>query len=234
MTRTARRLAVAVVTVGLLSVPLAAAANHVFGDVDHGYTHAPGIEYVADTGITAGCGDGSDYCPNDAVTRGQMATFLHRSSGNAGGIAPSVNAAELGGEGPSAYTTTVHPATIAGGSLTTNTSSGTAALTGTIAALPAGEYVLSGQVHAQGGASSRLVCRTLVGGTQVARAISTVGSNAGAVSQLALPISGHVQVAADGTSLELRCHAEAVAAGAPTISASDLTRLLATRVGDAS
>ncbi len=93
--RTVHRLTVAAVAAGLLSIPLVAAANHIFADVDHGYVHAPGIEYVADNGITAGCGDGTNYCPNDPVTRGQMATFLHRKSGNAPGIDASVNAASI-------------------------------------------------------------------------------------------------------------------------------------------
>ena len=98
-TSSQRRLA-AITAVGAMAVllPGIAVAQSGFGDVPSNYVHAPGIDYVADAGITAGCGDGSDYCPNDAVTRGQMATFLHRSSGNAPGIAPSVDAATLGGQ----------------------------------------------------------------------------------------------------------------------------------------
>jgi hypothetical protein len=33
---------------------------------------------VKNRGITLGCGDGSNYCPNDPVTRLQMAIFLKR------------------------------------------------------------------------------------------------------------------------------------------------------------
>ena len=58
--------------------------------------HDDGVHYMAETGITAGCGDGSNYCPDDAVTRAQMATFLHRMSGN-GSIPPNVDAATLDG-----------------------------------------------------------------------------------------------------------------------------------------
>ena len=36
---------------------------------------APWVEELAAEGITAGCG-GNDYCPNDPVTRQQMAAFL--------------------------------------------------------------------------------------------------------------------------------------------------------------
>lgn len=85
-------IAAAVGSVAVLLPGLAIAQVGGFGDVSPGYTHAPGIEYVADSDITAGCGDGSDYCPNTPVNRGQMATFLFRSSGNAPGIAPSVRA----------------------------------------------------------------------------------------------------------------------------------------------
>jgi hypothetical protein len=66
-----------------------------FSDVPASHPHAAGIGYVADTGITVGCGGGR-YCPGDPVTRAQMATFMHRLSGNAS-TPPSVNAAALGG-----------------------------------------------------------------------------------------------------------------------------------------
>lgn len=39
--------------------------------------HARAIEEIAEQGITLGCGDGN-YCPNEPVTRGEMATFLTR------------------------------------------------------------------------------------------------------------------------------------------------------------
>lgn len=59
--------------------------------------HENGIHFVADAGVTTGCGDGSRYCPGDPVSRGQMATFMHRLSGNAESVPPSVNAATLDG-----------------------------------------------------------------------------------------------------------------------------------------
>ncbi|MFP4636389.1 MAG: lamin tail domain-containing protein [Nitriliruptoraceae bacterium] len=46
-----------------------------FGDVAASHTHAETIEWIAEAGITSGCGDG-DYCPDRSVTRAQMATFL--------------------------------------------------------------------------------------------------------------------------------------------------------------
>lgn len=87
--------AVAVVASLLMGATLAAATP--FSDVSDNSVHAPGVTYVADAGITTGCGDGSVYCPGDFVRRDQMATFLHRLSGNAPGVDPSVNAHRLEG-----------------------------------------------------------------------------------------------------------------------------------------
>jgi hypothetical protein len=51
-----------------------------FTDVAAGDTHAAGIGAVARAGITRGCdAAGTRYCPADAVTRAQMATFLDRA-----------------------------------------------------------------------------------------------------------------------------------------------------------
>ena len=83
----------------LVLLPAAALAADRFGD-DVPPAHQAGVGWVADTGVTAGCRDGSDYCPRDAVTRDQMATFMHRLSGHASGVAPSVDAATVAGRTP--------------------------------------------------------------------------------------------------------------------------------------
>ena len=58
---------------------LAAAPPAGFTDTE-GNTHEAGIDALAPAGITAGCAtDPSRYCPEQAVTRGQMATFLVRA-----------------------------------------------------------------------------------------------------------------------------------------------------------
>ena len=45
-------------------------------------THAGAIDAIAAEGITLGCTlDGSEFCPNQAITRGQMAAFLYRALG---------------------------------------------------------------------------------------------------------------------------------------------------------
>ena len=50
-----------------------------FADVVWWTPAAAHIERFADLGVTTGCGDGSRYCPDDAVTRAQMAVFLSRA-----------------------------------------------------------------------------------------------------------------------------------------------------------
>ncbi len=71
-------LAVAIATVS--SAPAYAAACAGFTDVDSANTtYCSAVTYLKDKGITLGCGDGSNYCPNDYVTRLQMALFLQRA-----------------------------------------------------------------------------------------------------------------------------------------------------------
>ena len=48
-----------------------------FGDVPTG-GFCENVEWVKNRAITLGCGDGSNYCPNDPVTRLQMAIFMNR------------------------------------------------------------------------------------------------------------------------------------------------------------
>lgn len=45
---------------------------------DEGSIHEAAINAIAAAAITAGC-TSSTFCPRDAVTRGQMAAFLHRA-----------------------------------------------------------------------------------------------------------------------------------------------------------
>ena len=50
-----------------------------FADVDVDSFHGPFVDRMAQLGVTKGCGDGSNYCPDGRVTRGQMAAFLVRA-----------------------------------------------------------------------------------------------------------------------------------------------------------
>ncbi len=56
------------------------APTGVFGDVDLAYWAVGWIDQLAAEGITSGCG-GGNYCPDDPVTRAQMAVFLVRTFG---------------------------------------------------------------------------------------------------------------------------------------------------------
>ena len=50
----------------------------IFADVLSSYWAVSWIERLYNTGITTGCG-GGNYCPEDSVTRAQMAVFLVRT-----------------------------------------------------------------------------------------------------------------------------------------------------------
>lgn len=81
--RSSRRLFVLAVTMSVLAtVAVPAAAVGVFED-DDGNVHEADIEFIASIGITFGCNppDNDQYCPDDLVTRAQMASFLARTFG---------------------------------------------------------------------------------------------------------------------------------------------------------
>jgi len=54
------------------------ATGTVFGDVPSGHWAASWVEQLYAEGITSGCESGN-YCPDEPVTRGQMAIFLVRT-----------------------------------------------------------------------------------------------------------------------------------------------------------
>ena len=49
-----------------------------FTDVPPGSQFSAEIAWLAETGISNGCGNAS-FCPDAPVTRGQMASFLYRA-----------------------------------------------------------------------------------------------------------------------------------------------------------
>lgn len=65
-----------------IAVP-AAWASHTFGDVPDTSPHHADISAIADAGITVGCNPPVNdlYCPDVAVRRDQMASFLRRGLG---------------------------------------------------------------------------------------------------------------------------------------------------------
>lgn len=68
------------VVVFAVAVPVSVYASHQFDDVPSSHTFHSSIAWLAETGITRGCNPpaNDEFCPDDPVTRGQMATFLER------------------------------------------------------------------------------------------------------------------------------------------------------------
>jgi len=89
-------LVLGVVSAILLAFPIGVLAAHDFADVPNSNIFHNDISALVDAGVTAGCG-GNNYCPNQAVTRGQMAAFMNRLGALAPGKVPVVNADRLDG-----------------------------------------------------------------------------------------------------------------------------------------
>jgi hypothetical protein len=78
-----RRFLAVVVTLMVLLPVVAATAQSRFVDVEDTNVFVDDIEWLADSGVTRGCNPPANdmFCPDKAVTRGQMAAFMHRLSG---------------------------------------------------------------------------------------------------------------------------------------------------------
>ncbi len=79
-----RRFTLALVLIATMVTPIAGAlAAPQFEDVPDGHIFSSDISWLADAGITKGCNPPSNdrYCPDDNVTRGQMAAFMTRALG---------------------------------------------------------------------------------------------------------------------------------------------------------
>ncbi len=63
-----------------LALPMGVAAGHRFTDVPGTNPFHAAIDAIARAGITGGC-TSTTYCPDQAVTRGQMGAFMHRGLG---------------------------------------------------------------------------------------------------------------------------------------------------------
>lgn len=92
----------AIVAATVMAFPLGVLASHQFADVSNSNIFHNDIDALVDAGITAGCG-GGNYCPNQAVTRGQMAAFMNRLGALAPGKTPVVNADRIDGLDSSAF-----------------------------------------------------------------------------------------------------------------------------------
>lgn len=118
------RIAMIVGVTALIVAPLTAIATHSFTDVPNSNTFHGDIAAIGDAGVTKGCNPpaNTEYCPDDVVTRGQMAAFMNRLGALGPGKTPVANAAtaveadhattadnaaQLGGEDPTVYETVV-------------------------------------------------------------------------------------------------------------------------------
>ena len=70
----------ALLVAALSPIPASRAAS-AFDDVSESHTFVDDIAWLAGAGITKGCNppDNTRFCPDNNVTRGQMAAFLHRA-----------------------------------------------------------------------------------------------------------------------------------------------------------
>ena len=72
---------VVVVAAGVLALTTAAVEGATcagFTDVAGTDAFCPNVDWLRNRKVTLGCGDGTTYCPNDYVTRLQMAAFMNR------------------------------------------------------------------------------------------------------------------------------------------------------------
>lgn len=103
--RPSRSVVFAVAITMLLALPagIVLAGSQTFDDVPPSHQFFDDIEAVAAAGVTFGCGDGTNYCPNGLVTRGQMAAFMNRLGALSSDETPKANATLLDGLNSTAF-----------------------------------------------------------------------------------------------------------------------------------
>lgn len=84
----------------LIALPAAVWASHQFTDVPSSNVFHDDIDAIADAGVTKGCNppENTEFCPDDNVTREQMAAFMNRLGALDGGD-PVVDARTVQGQG---------------------------------------------------------------------------------------------------------------------------------------
>jgi hypothetical protein len=96
MTR-GRKMTIGIAILGLIAIPASfVLASDTFSDVPTSAFYHDQVNALVNAQITAGCG-GTHYCPNSAVTRGQMAVFLDRIGNLSNEHGPVVDALTLDG-----------------------------------------------------------------------------------------------------------------------------------------
>lgn len=100
--RTLPRLVVVAALIAVTAIPVSVVASHQFTDVPDTDIFHDDIAAIRDAGVTQGCNPPANdkYCPEDSVTRGQMAAFMNRLGALAPNKTPVVNAAKLDGHLP--------------------------------------------------------------------------------------------------------------------------------------
>lgn len=136
---------VALLVVGTLLVPAAVFASHQFNDVPDSHTFHNAIDWMKDNNITVGCNPpaNTNYCPEDNVSRGQMAAFMKRLAEN-----QVVDAATLDGQDSVAYQSPVSGVAIdwqndGQGAINGSIAAGTSVLTLNVTAPADGVFALN-------------------------------------------------------------------------------------------
>jgi hypothetical protein len=100
---------VVALVLGVVLLPVGVLASHRFNDVPDSHTFHNAIDWMQDHDITVGCNPpaNTEYCPDDNVTRGQMAAFMKRLAENR-----VVDAVTLRGQNVSAFQSPVWGASL--------------------------------------------------------------------------------------------------------------------------
>jgi hypothetical protein len=100
----------------LVAVPTAVWAGHQFTDVPASHTFHNAIDWMKVNNITVGCNPpaNTQYCPDDNVTRGEMAAFMKRLAENEVVDAGTLQGVDSFALSQTVYTTRVASADITG------------------------------------------------------------------------------------------------------------------------
>jgi len=159
MRRTALMFALAGMVGALVATPIAVYATHQFTDVSDSAFFSNSVTWMKDNGITAGCNPPANtkYCPNDNVSRGEMAVFLKRLAEK-----KIVDAATVDGFSASQLTR------VAFGSTGDAADADGDAVSASITIPKDGWLILSGSIEGSGGATDFYNCQLTVDGVTVA------------------------------------------------------------------
>jgi hypothetical protein len=108
--RSSRYVTVVLVVLSVVvAMPVMVSAAASFVDVPDTHTFSADIQWLADAGVTKGCNPPTNnmFCPEDNVTRGQMAAFMHRLATSQQVDAGSVQGLDAEELRPFVYTTRV-------------------------------------------------------------------------------------------------------------------------------